>query len=78
MRQVIQAMGDKNDPHYNSSGCLDPTAYMAIRHLDQEMAAIDGRVSLVIKTVKNIIHLAGFELIGRIELRDQKTGRYFR
>jgi len=42
------------------------------------MAAIDGRVSLVIKTVKNIIHLAGFELIGRIELRDQKTGRYFR
>ena len=54
-------MGDKNDPHYNSSGCLDPTAYMAIRHVDQEMAAIDGRVSLVIKTVKNIIHLAGVE-----------------
>ena len=61
-------MGDKNDPHYNSSGCLDPTAYMAIRHVDQEMAAIDGRVSLVIKTVKNIIHLAGFESVSYTHL----------
>ena len=70
--------GDKNNPKYNSSGYYDPTAYAAIRGIVKEESDAEMRVSLLIRILKFIIREFDFELVERIELRDRKTGRYFR
>lgn len=40
--------------------------------------ALDAKVNTLIKVLKFIIAESGFELAARIELRDRKTGRFFR
>lgn len=40
--------------------------------------AMDAKVNTLIKVLKFIIAESGFELAARIELRDRKTGRFFR
>ena len=57
-------------PWENASGYPDQTAYQAIQAADEQAKRVDG----VIRVVKYIIGLAGFELIARIELRDRQTG----
>lgn len=66
------------NPKRNSEGYPDPTAYNAIQRADQELTEAHGRVNLAIRTIKSMLFLADLELVGRIELRDRKTGRYFR
>ena len=66
------------NPMFNSSGCKDPTAYEALKPIIQEDAELERKVHSVIKTLKLIIDWAGFELIGRIEIRDKKTRKEFR
>ena len=63
-----------SDGRYNPEGYKDPTAYCAMQHIDEE----DERVSALIKTIKTIVRLAGFELIHRIEIRSVKTRREYR
>ena len=66
-------------PLENAEGYTDPTAYTALRHIQQEEnAELDARVNTLIKVLKYIVSLSGFELINRIELRDKKSGRCFR
>lgn len=60
-------------PWENAEGYTDPTAYTALRHIQQEENA-----ELDAKVLKYIVSLSGFELINRIELRDKKSGRCFR
>jgi len=38
----------------------------------------DARNNRLIKIIKSIIDIAGFDLIARIEVRDRKTGRVYR
>lgn len=57
-------------PWENASGYPDPTAYQAIQAVDEQAKRVDG----VIRVIKYIIGLAGFELISRIEIRDRRTG----
>lgn len=71
-------MGDKTNPRYNQSGCKDLTAYYAIRNVVKEEKELDERVRNLISVLKFIIDWAGFELIGRIEIRDKKTRKEFR
>jgi len=71
-------MGDKRNPKYNQSGCADPTAYEALRQVIKEEKELDKRVHNLISVLKFIIDWAGFELIGRIEVRDKKTRKEFR
>ena len=66
------------NPMFNSSGCKDPTAYEALKPIIQEDAELERKVHSVIKTLKLIVDWAGFELIGRIEIRDKKTRKEFR
>lgn len=66
-------MNDRN-PKFNHVGAKDPTAYDAIRNISAE----DQRVGALIKTLKYIIGLAGFELVNRIELRDNYSGHYYK
>ncbi len=71
-------MGDKRNLKYNQSGCADPTAYEAISNIIEEEKELDKKVHNLIRVLKLIIDWAGFELIGRIEIRDKKTRKEFR
>jgi len=70
--------GNKNNPRYNSSGYKDPTAFHALEGISKEDAELEKRLCLTVRILKFIIREHGFELVNRIELRDQKTGRLFR
>lgn len=63
---------------FNSSGYADPTAYEAINQVVKEETELDKKVRNLISVLKFIIDWAGFELIGRIEIRDKKTKKEFR
>lgn len=66
-------------PWENAEGYTDPTVYTALRHIQQEEnAELDAKVNTLIKVLKYIVSLSGFELINRIKLRDKKSGRCFR
>lgn len=68
-----------NKPWENAEGYYDPTAYSAIKKVtSDEHEALDAKVNMLIKVLKFIISESGFELGARIELRDKKTGRWFR
>ena len=43
-----------------------------------DRSMLDAKVNTLIKVLKFIIAESGFELAARIELRDRKTGRFFR
>lgn len=70
-------MANKN-PHFNASGCPDPTAYEALKPIIKEDTELENRVNFLIKVLKFIISQSGFELLNRIEIKDKKTGRTFR
>lgn len=62
-------MADK----YNPEGYRDPTAYDALRNIDEE-----ERVTAIISIIRQILKLAGFELTHRIGIRSTRTGREYR
>ncbi len=70
-------MANKN-PHFNASGCPDPTAYEALKPIIKEDTALENRVNFLIKVLKFIINETGFELLNRIEIKDKRSGRVFR
>ena len=65
------------DPRRNASGAMDLTSYEAIRNVDREANA-EARYKKLIATINNLCELAGFRIIGRIEIRDKKTGKVWR
>lgn len=71
-------MVDKRNPMFNSSGCKDPTAYEAISQVTREEVELNQMVHSLINVLKFIIDWAGFELIGRVQIKDKKTGKEFR
>lgn len=67
-----------NKEKLNASGYPDLTAYAAIEKVSKEEKELYRKVSELLKVLKIIIDWAGFELIGRIWLKDKKTGREFK
>lgn len=67
-------MPNADDLKRNASGCYDPTAYEAIRKVDEE----DEKFHKLLHTIFYICKLAGFEIEGRIVLTNVKTGRIWR
>lgn len=65
---------NNKDLRKNASGCVDPTAYEAMRNLDNE----EDRFHKLLHTIFYICELAGFEIEGRIVLTDKRTGRIWR
>lgn len=59
----------------NGSGYVDITAYKAIKNVEKDRSR---SVNQFIKSIHTLAHLAGFEVIGRIELRDKESGREWR
>lgn len=66
------------NPHFNASGCADPTAYEALKHIMKEDAELEYKVNFLIKVLKFIISQSDFELLNRIEVKDKRSGRVFR
>ena len=71
-------MNRNNNPYYNGEGYPDPTAYAGTKGIIKEETATEKKASELIKILKFIIRLAGFELIERIKIKDTKTGREFK
>jgi len=78
-------MADNNKiPYRNHEGYADPTAYEALSaamaaytaapHVDQE----DIRAQRLIKAIKSMIDVAGYDLIARVQIKDRRTGRVYR
>ena len=73
-------MADRGE-RYNGSGYYDPTPYQAIQNIEREDERDNARGILarkVIKTLQNVAHLAGFNIVGRITLVDNETGKEWR
>ena len=66
------------NPFYNNEDYPDPTAYYGTKDVIREDAELERKTGELIKVLKFIIRLAGFELIERIAIKDTKTGREFR
>lgn len=75
-------MEDNKIPVRNSEGYLDLTAHDALTNVMQEkQPAMDGpdyKHWRLIKTLRNLIDLTGYDLLSRIELRDRESGRTYR
>ena len=65
-------VSEKND-YYNSEHYPNPTEYHALNNIDEER-----RVIKLVSVLLYIINLAGYELEGRITLRNKKTGKGWR
>lgn len=61
----------KHDLYHNGSGVRDPVACRAIREADRQPEQVSKAVELMKLTAKNF----ECEVVGRIVLRDKKTGR---
>lgn len=70
--------GNRNNPYYNSEGYPDPTAYAGTKEIIREETETEKKAFELIKVLKFIIRLSGFELIERIKIKDTKSGREFR
>lgn len=68
----------KNGLFYNGSGYPDPTAYAALNPIVKEDNEIEKKAHDLIKIVKIIAGWAGFEIIGRIQIKHRKSGREFK
>lgn len=66
-----------NDLKKNGSGYPDPTAYEAIKHIEGD-SEDNIRFYKLLHTIFHICEIAGFELKGRVTIRDRKTGRIWR
>ncbi len=69
---------ESRNPYFNQEGYADPTAYYALKPIIKQESELDRKVHVLITTLKNIVELAGFEFIGRIQIRHKKTGKEFR
>ena len=72
-------MGDSN-LNRNGSGCKDPTACKAIKNVSKELnhGGIDDILNPLIKAARAMFGAAGFEIVGRIALKNTKTGKEYR
>ena len=66
-------MSKDDDLKRNASGYYDPTAYEAIKKVEE-----DERFHKLLHTIFYICKLAGFEIDGRIVLKDLETGKTWR
>ena len=74
---------DNKDPRRNESGCLDLTAYEAIKKVDKgsrKNSKNERNIEVfeAIKLVKNMLRKFDLIVINRIEIKDKRTGKIYR
>lgn len=62
----------------NASGVKDPTAEAALKPIAEQDNKIERQVHKLIAIIKNILDVAGFKLINRIEIKHKESGREFK
>ena len=67
-------MGIKNDCRKNAEGYSDPTAYEALRNIEQE----EDRFHKLLDTIFTLCELSDFHIEERIVIKDKRTGRIWR
>lgn len=71
----------ENDIRRNGSGCVDPTAYKAIKNVmkeEKKKPSPDQRFEDLLKTIFTICELADFHIEERIVVKDKRTGKIWR
>lgn len=63
-----------NDLKRNGEGYSDPTAYAAFRSIERE----EQRFRKVLKMIFQLCEIAGFELVGRVALKDKRSGKVWK
>lgn len=76
-------MANNKELRRNESGCLDLTAYEAIKKMDKEgkdrsKNERNKEVFTAIKLVKNMLRKFDLIVINRIEIKDKRTGKIYR
>ena len=61
----------EKDPRKNASGCSDPTAYQAMKNVDEEEEAFKK----LFQTLRYICNVAGFDFDGRVCISNKESGR---
>ena len=64
----------KASPYFNHEGYADPTAYHGIKNVTKE----EKEVHDLVQCIRNVVNLTDFEIVGRVELRNKKSGRIFK
>lgn len=62
------------DDRKNAEGYNDPTAYNAIKNVEQEQDKDDMRFHQLLNTLFSLCELADFHIEGRVVLKDKRTG----
>jgi hypothetical protein len=70
--------GKDNELLRNASGYVDPTAYQAIKKVDAELDEESWRFHGLLDIIFDIMELSDFELIGRITVKDKRTGKVWK
>ena len=73
----IGPRGHRDDARCNGEGYHDPTAYEAIKNVDGFDESAE-RFKKLLRMIKDICRLSGFELEERVVLRDTRTGKVWR
>ena len=66
----------RENPKRNQSGCLDLTAYYAIKRADIELE--HDRLHKMIDILHAVCELNDFCIIDRVALKDKRTGKIWR
>lgn len=61
-------------PWENGSGLPDPTAFRGGKEIEKE----EQRVTDLVRCLRYVARMAGFEIINRVEFRDVKTKRTYK
>lgn len=78
MKKGVIQVGNNKNPHNNQSGLPDPTAYEALKPIIKEETDIEKKCNFLIKIIKFIIRESGFEILNRIELKHNDSGKVFK
>ena len=69
---------DRENPRSNASGYLDETAYAAIKKTDDEFKDGSERFYKLLNSIRDICELSDFQIIGRITIKDKRSGKVWR
>lgn len=68
----------KSSPYFNHEAYADPTAFHGLSEVIKEEKQIEMKVSDLVRVIKLICNLAGFDVIGRLQFKHKKSGREFK
>lgn len=68
----------KDDPRRNGSGCLDLTAYEALKAPTKEERTRDDEINKVIHIIKDLLQILDLVAINRIQLKDKLNGKIYK